>query len=318
MLNEVWQEIKKYDKIMIHRHVSPDPDAYGSQLGLKALIQHHYPNKVVKAVGYSEATLSWMGEMDEVSDEEYQGALVIVTDTANAKRIDDVRYDLGTFLIKLDHHPANEDFANINVVHTHACATSELIIELFEANKEDYDLTLTKDVAELLYAGIIADSGRFLYDNTTKETLNRVAMLYDLGIERDRIHHEMYKRQLNIIQAQGYVLSHFEVSQAGVAFVKMTKEQQAAFNLTTATRSALVNVLANIEGIHVWVCFFENDDNIRVNIRSGGPVINTVAENFDGGGHPKASGALIYDWDACKDVIQALDDACLAYLNGKK
>ena len=75
-------------------------------------------------------------------------------------------------------------------------------------------------------------------------------------------------------------------------------------------------MLANIEGIHVWVCFFENEDGkIRVNIRSNGPVINTVAQNFEGGGHPKASGAMIYEWSQCDAVIKALDEACISYFN---
>ena len=316
MLQNIWSEIVKYDKVIIHRHISPDPDALGSQLGLAALIKYNYPDKWVKTVGYTEASLAWMGSMDEVFDEEYEGALVFVMDTANSSRIDDYRYKLGTYIIKLDHHPVVEDYADLNYVRTDATATSEIVVRLFEANKEAYGLTMPVEAAELLYTGIIADSGRFLYDNTTKETLISTTVLYDCGIDRNKIHDSLYKRSLNIIQAQGFVLSRFKVSEQGVAYFTMTKEEQASFGLTTGTRAALVNVLANIEGIHVWVCFFENDDQrIRANIRSNGPIINTVAAEFEGGGHPKASGAMIYEWDQCEDVIEALDQACIAYFN---
>ena len=316
MLQNIWSEIVKYDKVIIHRHISPDPDALGSQLGLAALIKYNYPDKWVKTVGYTEASLAWMGSMDEVFDEEYEGALVFVMDTANSARIDDYRYKLGTYLIKLDHHPVVEDYADLNYVRTDATATSEIVVRLFEANKEAYGLKMPVEAAELLYTGIIADSGRFLYDNTTKETLISTAVLYDCGIDRNKIHDSLYKRSLNIIQAQGFVLSRFKVSEHGVAYFTMTKEEQTSFGLTTGTRAALVNVLANIEGIHVWVCFFENDDQrIRANIRSNGPVINTVAAEFEGGGHPKASGAMIYEWDQCEDVIEALNQACIAYFN---
>ena len=98
MLQQIWSEIVKYDKIMIHRHVSPDPDALGSQIGLATLIKSTYPNKVVKMLGFTEPSLQWMGEMDEVKDEEYEGALVIVLDTANSPRIDDTRYKTGAFM----------------------------------------------------------------------------------------------------------------------------------------------------------------------------------------------------------------------------
>ena len=316
MLQQIWNEIVKYNKIMIHRHVSPDPDALGSQLGLAALIQANYPEKMVKVVGFSEPSLQWMGQMNEVIDEDYEGALVIVLDTANSARIDDNRYKMGAFMIKMDHHPVVEDYADLNYVDTNACATSEIIVQLFKSNQQKYQLSLPLVSAESLYTGIIADSGRFLYDNTTKETLACASFLYDCDIDRNKIHAQLYKRSLNVIQAQGFVLSQFKVSKQGVAYFTMTKEEQLQFNLTTGTRSALVNVLSNIEGIHVWVCFFENEDGkIRANIRSNGPIINIVAQRFEGGGHPKASGALIYDWSQCDDVIQALDEACLEYFN---
>ena len=83
-LNEIWNQIVRFNKIIIHRHVSPDPDALGSQLGLAELIRHNYPEKMVKTVGFTEPSLDWMGVMDEVSDEEYEEALVFIMDTANS------------------------------------------------------------------------------------------------------------------------------------------------------------------------------------------------------------------------------------------
>lgn len=315
MLNQIWSEIVAYDKIIIHRHVSPDPDALGSQLGLASLIRENYPEKSVKTVGFNEASLSWMGIMDEVDDEEYEGALVVIMDTANSARIDDERYKLGAKRIKIDHHPVVEDYADLNYVDTSATATSEIIVKLFLENEKTYHLKMPLIAAESLYVGIIADSGRFLYDNTTVSTLSAASFLYECGIDRNKIHELLYRRSLNIVQAQGFVLSQFEVSQAGVAYFKMSKEVQESYGLTTGTRSALVNTLANIEGIRVWVCFFENEDGrIRANIRSNGPIINEVAAKFDGGGHPKASGAIVKTWDDCSLLLEDLEKVCVDYL----
>lgn len=315
MLNQIWSEIVAYDKIIIHRHVSPDPDALGSQLGLASLIRENYPDKSVKTVGFNEASLSWMGIMDEVDDEEYEGALVVIMDTANSARIDDERYKLGAKRIKIDHHPVVEDYADLNYVDTSATATSEIIVKLFLENEKTYHLKMPLIAAESLYVGIIADSGRFLYDNTTVSTLSAASFLYECGIDRNKIHELLYRRSLNIVQAQGFVLSQFEVSQAGVAYFKMSKEVQESYGLTTGTRSALVNTLANIEGIRVWVCFFENEDGrIRANIRSNGPIINEVAAKFDGGGHPKASGAIVKTWDDCSLLLEDLEKVCVDYL----
>ena len=315
MLNQIWSEIVAYDTIIIHRHVSPDPDALGSQLGLASLIRENYPEKTVKTVGFTEPSLSWMGIMDEVNDEEYEGALVMIMDTANSSRIDDDRYKLGVKRIKIDHHPVVEDYADLNYVDTSATATSEIIVKLFLENKEQYNLKMPLIAAETLYVGIIADSGRFLYDNTTVSTLSATSFLYECGIDRNKIHELLYRRPLNIVQAQGFVLSQFKVSQAGVAYFKMSKDIQESYGLTTGTRSALVNTLANIEGIRVWVCFFENEDGrIRANIRSNGPVINEVAARFEGGGHPKASGAMVKTWDDCSLLLDELEKVCVEYL----
>ena len=312
MLEQIWSKILQYDRIIIHRHISPDPDALGSQLGLASIIRHNHPEKWVKTVGFNEASLSWMGEMDEVYDDEYEGALVLVMDTANASRIDDYRYRQGRTIIKIDHHPSIDEYGDLNYTDSSAAATCEVVVQLFEANKEKYQLEMPIEAAEILYAGIIADSGRFLYDSTTIATLNATKMLYDCQIDRNKIHKLLYKRTLNVVQAEGHVLSHFKISEAGVAYVMMTKAEQEAFNLTTGTRAGLVTVLANIENVQIWVCFFENEDGqIRANIRSNGPIINEVAAQFKGGGHPKASGAMLAEWDDCLKVIEALDAVCI-------
>lgn len=314
MLKEIWSHIFEFDKIIIHRHVSPDPDALGSQLGLAELIRCNYKDKVVKTVGFNEPSLAWMRQMDEVCDEDYEGALVLIMDTANSARIDDSRYKLGAKLIKLDHHPVVEEYADINYTDTAASSTSEIVVNLYQANREAYHLQLSQEAASCLYTGIIADSGRFLYDNTTIDTLSAAQLLYSCEINRNKIHENLYRRSLNIVQAQGYVLSQFEVSEAGVAFFKMPLDIQKSYHLTTGTRSALVNTLANIEGILVWVCLFENEDGrIRANIRSNGPIINEVAAKFDGGGHPKASGAMLSKWEDCQGLLDELGEVCLKY-----
>lgn len=305
MLQQIWSKIVEYDKIIIHRHINPDPDALGSQLGLAILIRHHYPGKTVKAVGFNEPSLSWMGAMDEIADETYKEALVIVTDTANQARIDDARYKLGSFLIKIDHHPLTDEYGDLNLIDEGVAATCELIVRLAAVNR----LEIPTASAELLYAGLVSDSGRFLYDSTTAATFECAKILRHCQIDINKIHHHLYERPLNVVQAEAYVLNHFKVTLAGVAYFMMTQELQQSFQLTTGTRAPLANTLADIEGIQVRVSFFENEDGqIRANLRSNGPIINEVASQFNGGGHPKAAGAMLASWDECHALIAALNE----------
>ena len=307
MFAEVLEKINEYKYIIIHRHISPDPDALGSQIGLKLLIEQNFPDKEVKVVGQQEETLAWLGSMQQVADIEYGGALVIVVDTANRNRIDDSRYKKGSCLVKIDHHPIVDEYGDVAVVDTSAASTCEMIVRL--ADEAGWEMPI--EVARLLYAGVISDSGRFLYDTITSHTFEVARRLFEYGIDISEIYANLYRKPMNVIRAQAYVLNNFEVTENGVAHFRLSRAKQAEFGLTTGTRSQLVDVLSGVYGVKVRVCFFEQDGKqIRANIRSVGPVINEVAGRFNGGGHPKASGAMLNSWEMVEDLIKELDTLC--------
>jgi len=308
--DQILEKIKSYDKIVIHRHISPDPDALGSSLGFKALIEDNIGHKDIRVVGYQEKNLEWLGIMDLADEAFYQDALVIVMDTANSARIDNKNFNKGSTLIKIDHHPGEDHYGQINYIDTSAASVCEMVTHMALG----YGWTVSQKVANLLYAGIVSDTGRFLYDTVTPQTFEAAKYLLSLGIEVNELNRHLYKKPMNVVKAQAYVLNNFEVTKHGVAYFKMTKETQKEFGLTTGTRSLLVDVLANIEGILVRVCFFEQDkDQIRANIRSEGPIINQIADRYDGGGHPKASGAMLTKWESVDDLITELDLVCQYY-----
>ncbi|HGI6434306.1 TPA: bifunctional oligoribonuclease/PAP phosphatase NrnA, partial [Streptococcus pyogenes] len=167
IFQQILDKIKEYDTIIIHRHMRPDPDALGSQIGLRDIIRHNFPKKKVLATGFDEPTLAWIAKMDQVTDQDYQGALVIVTDTANTPRIDDERYKKGDFLIKIDHHPNDEVYGDLSYVDTNASSASEIVTDFALS----CDLLLSTSAARVLYNGIVGDTGRFLYPATTSKTL---------------------------------------------------------------------------------------------------------------------------------------------------
>ena len=183
VMNEILEKIQAYDTIIIHRHQNPDPDAIGGQVGLRDILRAHFPQKRVLATGYDEPTLTWLAEMGTVSDEDDAGALVIVCDTANTPRIDDKRYTTGDFLIKIDHHPNDDAYGDLLWVDTESSSTSELIA-LFA---KELDLELPVSAARLLYAGIVGDTGRFLYPATSTRTFEIAAYLRSLHQEDNYI-----------------------------------------------------------------------------------------------------------------------------------
>jgi bifunctional oligoribonuclease and PAP phosphatase NrnA len=312
MIEQILAEIEKYETIIIHRHVRPDPDAYGSQGGLAAILQESFPDKKIYAVGQEEPTLYYMRRLDEIADEVYKGALVIVCDTANAERICDKRYSLGDKLIKIDHHPNEDPYGDLLWVDTSASSCSEMIYEFYLTGK-DKGLKMNDEGARLLYAGIVGDTGRFLFPSTTEKTLGYAGELIHYNFSRTELFDKMYELDTNIIKLNGYILQNFELQKNGVASVKLTKELLQEYNAKPAEASLLVGILGNVKGIKAWVFFIEEAEQIRVRLRSKGPVINGVARQFKGGGHPLASGASIYSWNEVDDVLKALDKVCEDY-----
>ncbi|MBO1514232.1 DHH family phosphoesterase [Metabacillus bambusae] len=312
MKQQILEEIHKNNTIIIHRHVRPDPDAYGSQCGLAEILKASYPEKNIFVVGESEPSLEFLYKMDLVEDDVYQEALVIVCDTANQARVSDQRYKNGKKLIKIDHHPNEDKYGDLLWVDTTAAATSEMIYELFLEGKEQ-GLVLSKKAAQLLYAGIVGDTGRFLFPSTTEKTFGYASALISEGIEFTPLYNELYKTKRNVAKLSGYVLQNFTLTSSGAASMNISKDILTEYEVTPSEASQLVGILGNIEGVISWVFFVEEENQIRVRLRSKGPVINELARKYNGGGHPLASGASIYSWEEAVQVLKDLEELCQDY-----
>ncbi|UXR81716.1 bifunctional oligoribonuclease/PAP phosphatase NrnA [Staphylococcus sp. IVB6214] len=301
---QIISKIESYETIIIHRHVRPDPDAFGSQFGLKRFLQAKYPEKQIFAVGEMEPSLAFMGTLDQVDDQTYKDALVIVCDTANAPRIDDDRFNKGQALIKIDHHPPVDQYAEINYVDTDASSTSEIIYQMIEA--VDGLSQMNASIASALYLGIVGDTGRFLFNNTTPRTMAIASALLTYDIEHTALLNQLGEKDPHLMPFQGYVLQNFALEDNGFCFVKITKNVLATYNVSASEASLFVNTIADLKGLKVWVFAVDEGAEIRCRIRSKGIVINDVAADFGGGGHPNASGVSVDNWEAFEQLATAL------------
>lgn len=309
MIEQIIKTIEEFETIIIHRHVRPDPDAYGSQGGLAEILKESYPNKTIYTVGKEEPTLNFLRRLDVIEDTTYENALVIVVDTANTERICDQRYKLGKKLIKIDHHPNHDAYGDLLWIDTNASSVSEMIYEFYEKGKE-FGLKMNTEAARLLFAGIVGDTGRFLFPNSTRKTFAYAGELIRYPFNRTELFDQMYEMPPELIKLQGYVLLNFQMVNSKVAYVELTKELLNAHGIRSEDASLLVNSLRDIQGLKAWVVFIEEEDQIRVRFRSKGPIINTVAQKYGGGGHPLAAGASIHSWEEKEQVLQDIKEIC--------
>lgn len=305
IFQQILDKIKEYDTIIIHRHMRPDPDALGSQIGLRDIIRHNFPKKKVLATGFDEPTLAWIAKMDQVTDQDYQGALVIVTDTANTPRIDDERYKKGDFLIKIDHHPNDEVYGDLSYVDTNASSASEIVTDFALS----CDLLLSTSAARVLYNGIVGDTGRFLYPATTSKTLKIASKLREFDFDFSAMSRQMDSFPFKIAKLQGFIFEQLEIDKNGAACVTLTQEDLKRFDVTDAETAAIVGVPGKIDIVESWAIFVEQSDgHYRVRLRSKSHIINEIAKRHNGGGHPLASGANSYSLEENQAIYQEIQE----------
>lgn len=303
---EILAQIKQYDTIIIHRHQRPDPDAYGSQCGLAEIIRETFPTKTVYQVGKNVKGLSWLDTPQEISDECYQDALVIVTDTANQPRVDDDRYTKGKFLIKIDHHPNDDPYGDICWVDSSASSCSEIITRLVE--NLDGKLKLNAKAARLLYAGIVGDTGRFMYNATTPATMRAAAKLMEYDFDASQVNRILDEVTPEVARLSAYVLENIKYTEHNAAYVVLDNETLARFTLEDAGTASIVPLVGKISSVVCWtVIVQQKDETYRLRIRSKGPVINELAKEYAGGGHPLASGAILKSLDELPTYLAKLD-----------
>ncbi|PLS34733.1 DHH family phosphoesterase [Carnobacterium maltaromaticum] len=308
VFDQILNEIKHYKTIIVHRHKRPDPDALGSQGGLVEILKASFPDKQILKAGGPVEGLQFLSEMDPVAAEDYKNSLVIVTDTANSPRISGDDYTLGEKLIKIDHHPNDEPYGDIVFVNTKASSCSEIIVDFYDYHKAE--LKLTDEGARLLYAGIVGDTGRFLYPATTSHTLQVAAELMTYNFSATDLNNELNVMSPAVALLSGYVLQNIEVNELGVGRVILTKECLAEFGVADSETAAVVSLPGSIEGVLLWGIFVEQPEGyFRCRLRSKGPVINEIAKRHHGGGHPLASGANAKDLAEVAEIMSEFDEA---------
>lgn len=304
---QIYNKIKKYDTIVLARHIGADPDALGSTIGLRETIKNTFPRKNVYAVGTPAARHKYIGVLDEFKQEMYNNSLLIVLDTPNKCRIDGVDCSKFECVIKIDHHPFMEKMGSIELIDESASSASQLVLEVIYNTK----LRVNESAAYALYAGIIGDTNRFLYHYTTPKTFNLVSKLIsDTNLNFVDIYENMYMKSIEELKFQSYVINNITITPNGLGYIKIDQDILDEFKIDCSTATNVVNTLTYISEMEVWVIFAYDkvNNHIRGSIRSRKIVINDIASKYNGGGHIYASGVRLKTFDETENLIKDLDN----------
>lgn len=311
MYKKIFKEIKKYDTIVIARHIGVDPDAMASQIALRDSIKLTFPEKRVLAVGTGSAKFRYIGNLDKL--ENINDALLIVVDTPDKRRVDITSFDGFSEMIKIDHHPFIEKFCDIELIEDDRSSAAEIIMELIKDTK----LLCNENIARTLFIGLVSDSNRFLFNSCSANTFKLVGeYLEEYKFDMYDIYQQMYARPLKEVRLEGYMSENMEVTKHGVGYMKVSDEIINKFEADSASAGNVVNNFNFIEGVYIWLTITEDVKNeyYRISIRSRGPEINQVAEKYHGGGHKFASGVKLQTIQEAMLLVEDLDKALEKYL----
>lgn len=312
MFKKIYKAIKKYETIVIARHVGVDPDAMASQIALKESILLTFPKKKVLAVGTGGAKFSYLGSLDKLEGIDFSKSLLIVVDTPDKRRVDCPEIDSFSYKIKIDHHPFVEQFCDIELIEETKSSACQLILDLLYKTK----LKRNQKIIEKLFIGLVSDTNRFLF-NANSELFSLMSkLLKDYPLDLPNLYQQLYMRPLHEVRLQGYIEQNMKITEHGVGYVELTADVISKFSADAGSAGNMVNNFNYIDEILVWLMISEDKKNeiIKINIRSRGPVINTIAEKYHGGGHKFASGARVTTMEEAELLIHDLDRACKEYI----
>jgi len=171
--------------------------------------------------------------------------------------------------------------------------------------------------AENLFLGIVADSDRFLLSYTTPNTFKLVTMLIEENdLDISKLYKNLYTRPINEVKFQSYIALNMIVTENNFGYIKLDKKIMDEFNVDSSAASNMINNFNFINELYCWAfsSYDEKNDLYKINIRSRGPIINTVAQKYNGGGHIFASGARIKLESDVDSLFKDLDEVTKEYI----
>lgn len=294
-------------QIVIIPHKNPDGDAIGSTLGLyHYLIQQNHKVTVIAPNDYPDF-LKWMPGEDKIlkytADQLHCDALIsdaeiIFTLDFNALNrignMETVVTNSNAIKIMIDHHQQPDGYAQFMYSDVSMSSTCEMVYHFIDMLGDTH--SISADIANCLYAGILTDTGSFRFSCTTSTTHRVIADLIDKGAENSQIHNNIsdtnsYER----LQLLGCALSNLKViPEYKTAYITLTQDELNKYKFKKGDTEGFVNYGLSLEGIIFAVIFIENQQEniIKISLRSKGEFsVNEFSRShFEGGGHTNAAG----------------------------
>jgi phosphoesterase RecJ-like protein len=279
--------------VLVTTHIAPDGDSIASVLAAALLIDFLGSRSICAIDGVVLSRFQFLPGSDRIVPPERLGAILpetpihaaLVLDCGSLERIGNLAELMPSknALVNIDHHPDNRIFADLNIVYPHASSTTEILFDLAILLK----CPLSRDLATLLYAGLMSDTGGFRYSNTTEKTLRTAAQMIAAGANPAQVAAAVYRANSAAgLKRLGEALDSLELEANGrIALMTLQGlNHQDEYEDT-------VDFAMTVQGVQVAALFRVGEGTCRVSLRAGdGHDVAHIARRFGGGGHQKAAG----------------------------
>jgi phosphoesterase RecJ-like protein len=292
--------VRRRQRFLLTTHIRPDPDGLGSMLGLAAALEQR--GKVVQMVVSSIFPPRYNFLDPDRRIQQFSADTVaagteaiVVLDTGTWNQLG----DFGAFMrqshaekVVIDHHLTQDDLGGIRLVDTSAEATGRLVYEVVRA----LGLPLTPTLAQDLFIAIATDTGWLRHNNTTPATLLLASELMTAGARPTDAYNSLYEQNtLGRLKLVGLILGRLQTAAGGrIAWTEIRREDYAATGAIPQDTEELINYPRSLAGVEIGLMFMEQPrGGVKVSFRSrAGIDVARIAEQFGGGGHRQASGAV--------------------------
>lgn len=300
-LDEVLAELQQAGKLLLTTHQNPDGDALGSLLGM-----HH----VLTALGkdsvmfldadqfplpYEYRHMAFEGLLN-APPEDVEDRLLVFLDCATIKRMPvEFAQREGARIVNIDHHHDNTSFGTLNLVMPKVSCTAEIVHGLAKR----LHVEITPAIAVPLYIGLVTDTGRFMFENTTPEAHRMAAELIEVGVQAHEVYRDIYEnlpegRLLLLARA----LASIQRFDGGtLTLTHLTREDFEETGCDEADSEGIVDYFRAVEGTAVGALVRARlsnggEESRKVSLRAtdGRVDVSLIARGFEGGGHRQAAG----------------------------
>lgn len=312
-------------RVALSTHLNADGDGCGSESALaRLLVAHGLLVRIVNPTPWPDMFDFLLG--DEFANLTSKGSkalrdidLLIVLDISDVSRLGNLTESVRALTVPklvIDHHVASADPAGPHgVSDTSACATAELVYDMAQV----LGWEITPEIARALYTGMLTDTGGFRFSNTSPRCLAVAGQLLAHGVDPEEMYTRIYaSAPAGRVRLMADVLATLQVDdEHGLTWLTMQAGALEKYAVKAEDLDGIVEHARSIAGTRMALFFRDlGHDKVKISFRSiGGTDVNAFAREFGGGGHAKASGALVSG--ALADVRDNVVERAKAFLGGR-